>query len=243
MLFTKKKKMKDFLPPAVTVEHGEYSMILSSHDENAFPTDTLIETSLQAISAARSIDLADLSKRLFFPPYYPNIWPGEHYKLLCGFVEFLKPKIVIEIGTATGLSSLAMKKTLKKDSQIITFDLFSWEDDKNTVLEKKDFEDKRLIQYVDDISQQPTFNKYTSLLKESTMIFIDATHDGVLEKILLDKLSTIEFLNTCYIIFDDIRVWTMLKMWREITFPKLDLTSFGHWSGTGIIEICKKKKS
>lgn len=36
---------------------------------------------------------------------------------------------------------------------------------------------------------------------------------------------------------DDIRVWTMLKTWREISYPKLDLTSFGHWSGTGIIEF------
>ena len=40
----------------------------------------------------------------------------------------------------------------------------------------------------------------------------------------------------CYIVLDDIRVWTMIKTWREITLPKLDITSFGHWSGTGIVE-------
>ena len=38
------------------------------------------------------------------------------------------------------------------------------------------------------------------------------------------------------ILLDDIRLWKMLKIWREISMPKLDLTSFGHWSGTGIVQ-------
>ncbi len=36
--------------------------------------------------------------------------------------------------------------------------------------------------------------------------------------------------------FDDIRVWNMLEIWRGIRRPKLDLTSFGHWSGTGLVD-------
>jgi len=38
------------------------------------------------------------------------------------------------------------------------------------------------------------------------------------------------------VVFDDIRQWNMLKIWRDITRPKIDLTSFGHWTGTGIID-------
>lgn len=37
-------------------------------------------------------------------------------------------------------------------------------------------------------------------------------------------------------LFDDIRVWNMLAIWRGIRRPKLDLTSFGHWSGTGLVD-------
>ena len=37
-------------------------------------------------------------------------------------------------------------------------------------------------------------------------------------------------------VFDDIRQWTMLAIWRAVQRPKLDLTSFGHWSGTGLID-------
>src|ERR1019366_4398472 len=35
------------------------------------------------------------------------------------------------------------------------------------------------------------------------------------------------------VMFVDIRLWGMLSFWQEIERPKLDLTSFGHWSGTG----------
>jgi hypothetical protein len=38
------------------------------------------------------------------------------------------------------------------------------------------------------------------------------------------------------LVFDDIRIWNMLRIWREIVRPKLDLTSFGHWTGTGIVD-------
>jgi len=38
------------------------------------------------------------------------------------------------------------------------------------------------------------------------------------------------------VLFDDIRLWNMLDIWRSIDFPKLDLTSFGHWSGTGVVQ-------
>ncbi|WP_164546837.1 MULTISPECIES: hypothetical protein [unclassified Variovorax] len=38
------------------------------------------------------------------------------------------------------------------------------------------------------------------------------------------------------IVFDDIRVMHMVDTWRRIARPKMDLSSFGHWSGTGLID-------
>jgi hypothetical protein len=37
------------------------------------------------------------------------------------------------------------------------------------------------------------------------------------------------------VVFDDIRVLPMLQLWRDLPFPKLDATSLGHWSGTGLL--------
>jgi len=28
----------------------------------------------------------------------------------------------------------------------------------------------------------------------------------------------------------------MLKIWRDIQEPKMDMTSFGNWTGTGFVE-------
>jgi predicted O-methyltransferase YrrM len=237
MKFFKKKKPQDVLPYPTDASHQEYSLILSQHDEKAKPSSKLILLSLQAIEKANTIDLSHLSKRLSSPPYYPEIWPGEHYKLLAGFVSVLKPKVIIEIGTATGLSALALKEKLPKDGKVHTFDLFSYQQDSQTVLKESDFSDHRLLQHVDDLSQSQTMKQYSPILREASLIFIDATHDGALEKKLLDMLCHIPFDHPVYLLFDDIRVWSMLKMWREITLPKLDLTSFGHWSGTGIVEL------
>jgi hypothetical protein len=36
--------------------------------------------------------------------------------------------------------------------------------------------------------------------------------------------------------FDDIHLWNTLGTWRRISRPKLGLTSFGHWSGTGLVD-------
>ncbi len=236
MFFRKKLKPKDLLPPPVQAAHGEYSMIFSQHDDPALVTDSLLALSLEAIRLASAIDLSSIASRLQSPPYYPNLWPGEHYKLLAGFVQALEPKCIIEIGTYTGMSALALKQHLPLDGTITTFDLRSWKEDDRTILQEKDFENGVLKQEIADLSLEKEQIRYQSLLQQADLIFIDATHDGLLEKKILDNFQRISFRKLPYLILDDIRVWTMLKMWREVSYPKLDLTSFGHWSGTGIIE-------
>ena len=39
------------------------------------------------------------------------------------------------------------------------------------------------------------------------------------------------------VIDGDIRLLPMVECWRSIASPKFDLTSFDHWSGTGIVDI------
>lgn len=36
---------------------------------------------------------------------------------------------------------------------------------------------------------------------------------------------------------DDIRFLNMWRLWRSIRSPKLDATSFGHWSGSGLVDL------
>lgn len=236
-MFRKKSSIKQLLPPPVQAEHAEYSMILSARDQPAKLTPHLLQVSLKAIEHAARIDLGEVGKRNQQAIDYGNLWPGEHYRLLMGFVLALQPRRVIEIGTSTGLSSLCLKQHLPPDGKIATFDVIPWNQYPNTLFTPKDFEDQRLVQYVADLSLASIMEKYSGLIQEASLIFIDATHDGHLEHQILANLKKIPFRERVFILFDDIRVWTMLKMWREIDLPKIDLTSFGHWSGTGLVEL------
>lgn len=210
-------------------------MIFSADDDTG-PSERLLDVALEAGAHARTISLRDLSARLGGEPAWPEIWPGEHYRLLAGLVRTVKPRTVVEIGTATGLSALAMYGQLPSEGRIVTFDLIPWVQYPGAVLSQDDFADGRLTQELHDFStQQP--GVHAELLETADLIFIDAAKDGRQERRFLRLLETTPLRRDPIVIFDDIRVWNMLEIWREVRRPKLDITSFGHWSGTGLVDF------
>jgi len=215
--------------------HAEYSVIASADDEPGRPTEYLLQIGLQAASRARNISMAGVVARIQQPPFYPDIWPGEHYKLLAGLVEELRPKTVIEIGTYTGFSALAMLASLPPNARLCTFDILPWQGFPDTALKAEDFADGRLKQMLGDVADPEVMKQHADLFLAADLIFVDGPKDGVFEQKFLDLLGTLELTKQPLLLFDDIRVWNMLAIWRQIKKPKLDLTSFGHWSGTGLV--------
>jgi predicted O-methyltransferase YrrM len=198
------------------------------------PSPRLLDTALGAVDGARSVELGWLTARS--PDDYPDLWPGEHYKLLTALVALLRPKTVVEIGTATGMSALAMKQALPEDGRIVTFDLVPWQEHPDVVLQEDDFTDRRLEQRLADLSTPTGWRESAELLRSADFIFVDALHDGVQERNFLRGFDEVGLAGGPIVMFDDIRLWTMLAFWQEIARPKLDLTSFGHWSGTGLVD-------
>ena len=236
MIGLKTKLLNWLLPAPVQARHAEFSMIMSLDDEIGRPSPYLLEVALKASAEATNISLAEISARLSEAPLYTDVWPGEHYKLLAGLVKVLQPNLVVEIGTAAGLSALSLKKFLAPTAKVATFDIVPWQQFPGAVLQAGDFADGMLVQHVSDISDKNTCNQYAPLLSQAELIFMDAAKDGMMEQKILDNFKTISFVRPPLIVFDDIRVWNMLKIWRLITMPKIDLTSFGHWSGTGLVQ-------
>ena len=66
---------------------------------------------------------------------------------------------------------------------------------------------------------------------------MDAPKDGVFEYRFLQLLSTLQPKKNKLLILDDIRFINMVDLWVSIESPKLDVSSFGHWSGTGLVDI------
>lgn len=223
-------------PPPVHARHVEYSLLLSMDDEPWGPTTSLLTIALEAAKLAQEISLECLRERTTFPPYYAEVWPGEHYRLLAALVSLKLPKLVLEIGTGGGLSALAMRSCLPQGSRIITFDIDHWSAIPGTVLRYGDFEDGSLTFLQDDLASEGVMERHRSIIEQAELIFLDAAKDGSVETQILANLTMMSFNKAPILVLDDIRLWNMLKIWRDFKMPKLDLTSFGHWSGTGLVE-------
>jgi len=227
-----------FLPE---VRQSLPSYLLSLDDETASPGQTLIDLSLLAAHKASQIDLQTIAER--FPDdtaKYINVWPGEHYRLLAALVDILKPANVIEIGTATGASALCMKAYLPDNGKITTYDIIPWNQYPGTGLLEADFGDQ-LEQKIVDLSDPAHSQAESPLLEQADIIFVDAAKDNIMEEKFCQLFDSLTFQKSPLIIFDDTRMMPMLKIWRTIKHPKLDLTSFGHWSGTGLVEWNKSE--
>lgn len=243
MLATAAKRLTglDVRQPAcpVRARDGYRTMVFSLHDQTPAPTPRLMRTALDAIRLVieGNADLKDIAAGRAAPEWF-DLWPGEHYRLLAAFVQLLRPKVVIEIGTFAGLSALAMKKYLPADGRIITFDICAWDKVSETNLRPDDFADGRLEQRLEDLSDEKAIERNRDVLEAADFFLIDAPKDGVFEYRLVEHFqSRLKFKNRPIALFDDTRLWPMLRFWRTLPYPKLDITSFGSWSGSGLVEL------
>ncbi len=228
--------IRGLVPASIGRQQFASSLAFSPYDEASQPSERLLTLAFETIQRARTISLEDISARMASPPFYPDLWPGEHYKLLAALVGVLKPRRVIEIGTGTGLSAVTMLKYLPPDAQLITFDVVDWRSFPGGVLRQQDFQDGRLTQYLDDVTIVDGFRNYQDRFCEADLLFVDAEKDGFMEQRIVRNLESIRCSSPPIVMFDDIRLWNMLQIWPDIPRPKLDLTSFGHWSGTGWVD-------
>ncbi len=216
------------------VRHAELSALFSLDDSPGSPNERLIDMLLALVARTRRISLSGLSQRN--PPELLHLWPGEHYRLLAALIQELNPRNVLEIGTFTGLSALAMLHYLPVDAQLTTFDIIPWDQIPGTYLRPNDFASGQLHQIVCDLKNPENCRIHASLLRRSDLMFIDGPKDGIFEQRLLDNFASIGLQPHTLLVFDDIRIWNMLETWRGIPYPKFDITSIGHFTGTGLVD-------
>ncbi len=225
------------LPKPMAARHSEYSMVFSMDDEPSKPSRRLLDVALETIAAAKELRLDALCARIP-ESVHINLWPGEQYRLLAALVQVMRPALVVEVGTGGGSSALSMLHTLPRDGKVVTFDVVPWQrlSRSECALDDADFQNGRLTQHTDDVSHPEGFAKHRALFERANLFVLDAAKDGRMEARLLDLLRRCSFHAAPVFVFDDIRFWNMLAIWRTLPWPKLDLTSFGHWTGTGLAE-------
>jgi hypothetical protein len=217
------------------IRHTEPSLVCSL-DDDVGPNPWLFDLALAAVGLANQTTI-DLKNNTNLPDSgWANVFPGEHYRFLNAVVGILKPQVVIEVGTSSGLGTRSLLQSLPPSSRLITFDLIPW-NQFHSHLGDEDFEQHDLVQYLDDVRIPHVWEHYQHVFKVADLIFVDIPRDGNLEYLLMNHLETLPPRENRILIFDDIRLMDSIELWRRITSPKMDITSFGHWSGTGIVDI------
>lgn len=166
------------------------------------------------------MSLSSLISNGEYKNYYESKSSLEHYRFLT-YVSNLYNKIkIIDVGTLKGCSALALSSN--KSNTVYSFNI-------SNQLELDD-----LPGNIEFIIDNVINEKYIDLINSSEIILLDTFHDGTFESQFLQHLININFKGI--LILDDIKLnQNMIDFWNNIKLDKLDVTTLGHSTGTGIV--------
>jgi predicted O-methyltransferase YrrM len=216
-------------PGPLAEVQNEWSVIAAPSAKDPSASDELVSFVLKASQFAQEAELATLRER----QGNANRRPGQHYRVLAGLARAWDAHRIVEVGTFLGGSALALLDVPSVE-RLVTYDLVPWNELPKTMFRADDF-GSRLEQRIRDLGDPRVFAEEVDELAQADMIFVDAPKDGEFEAKFLAALFAVEPKAPQLVVLDDIRVLTMIRVWRDIPHDKFDLTSFGNWSGTGVV--------
>lgn len=168
--------------------------------------------------------------------------PGkEHYFFLASLGLQLQNKKIMEFGTHHGRSSYTIDYGNRKNNnhnEIITYDI-------NRIILNGIFDNTNIDYRIEDLFDPTNRENNKEHILSSDIIFIDIDpHEGIMEYDMYLWLKNNDYKGI--ILFDDIHLGpghmgvttgnSMQQFWDKIEDEyKIDLTSVGHWSGTGLV--------
>lgn len=168
-----------------------------------------------------SVDLSPFKRFCSSAPYQEWLTtPGPNYYKLLAYLTKQLPtgSIVADLGTNYGNSAIAMASNEK--IKVLTYDLTDLVN-VYKLLPNISFRQKDCIQVVDEYINCP-------------LIFLDIDpHDGIQEMRLMEVLLQKNFKGL--MLCDDIHHIPMQPFWNSIKLKKIDLTGWGHGTGTGAV--------
>lgn len=146
----------------------------------------------------------------------------EHYRLLSFISTLFNNLKILDIGTNRGYSAIAL--SYNKNNKVISYDIQRYNTieflESQEVLKNIRFEIGNCLDFED--------------LHEYSLILLDTAHDGVFEKLVIEKLENIKWSGI--LLMDDVIYFPALKaMWDSFNIDKYDITHLGHISGTGML--------
>jgi len=171
----------------------------------------------------------DLDERIF------NKSGEQHYRLLTYFSLLYNNSIIFDIGTNSGSSAVAL--SYNSTNTVYSFDI------ENKIKNNDIRKIKNISFIIANLWNEPTMMFWKNKLLSSSVIFLDIDpHEGTMEYVFYKFLLANKYKGI--LICDDVWMFKGMRdnFWSKIDGGKYDLTSVGHFSGTGIIDFSAQKK-
>ena len=165
--------------------------------------------------------------------YYDLESGKQEYRLYSYLSTLFENITILDIGTYTGRSAVSFSHNEK--NKVISYDINDCINNNNHNIYTKSNIEFRIENVLNDINKE--------FLKNVKIILIDIDHFYTIEKEILDKLNELDYDGL--ILLDDIihpsskEFEAMQKLWNEIEDEKYNITKYGHWSGTGLVNLSK----
>jgi len=165
------------------------------------------------------------------PQYYRKPSGQQEYRLYSYLSTLVNHSIILDIGTFTGRSAVALSHN--PSNFVKSYDLVDHRHRPNGSL---DMFQKKNVEYnirnvLDDLTEE--------LIRTVSIVMIDIDHFGTVELEILDRLRKLRYNGL--VLLDDIYHHgvkegpLMRALWNSIAERKVDVTRWGHYSGTGLI--------
>ncbi len=218
--------------------YGEWTVIHDPERDASRPSEELVRLLCAAATRAIDVDLGPVAARARRDGERTQIvtWPGHHYRLLAALVDELGAASVVEIGTYTGASALtfAARTTVRS---VVTYDIVPWRRIDHVMLDDTDLVGAGGVieQRLADLQDPAVFEREAPVLESADLIFLDGPKDEAFERSFIDQLLAMPRTRRQCLVIDDVKVNTMVDIWQCFPLPKIDASSVGHWSGTGLV--------
>jgi len=168
--------------------------------------------------------------------YYDLKSGQQEYRLYSYLSTLFNYTTILDIGTYNGRSAVSLSHN--ENNKVISYDITdNIKDNSHKIYTKSNIE-FRIKNILDDLDKE--------FIKDIKIIVIDIDHFYTVEKMIIDKLKELNYDGI--ILIDDIihpslkEFEAMQKLWNEIEDEKYDITKYGHWSGTGLVNLSKDIK-
>jgi beta-1,4-mannosyl-glycoprotein beta-1,4-N-acetylglucosaminyltransferase len=173
--------------------------------------------------------------------YYENPSGNQEYRLYSYLSTFFNDAIILDIGTNTGRSAIALSHNPR--NQVISYNII----DAIKMPNHKIYTKSNITFRIEDFLTDPKITK--DFIKQVKIVMIDIDHYETIEWEMIKKLKELDFSGL--ILLDDItnhpepeinrcmnRLWNRIK--EKYPNDTYDMTKYGHWSGTGLIRMNTK---